>query len=118
MFMTVAMSSYSIFRAITSMNLRDVDSTLEWLGFARDARLASAAYTDLPELTQALYEAYVRESMKLVHAGFSGVSNRESIVMELALRHLKDAVQTCRADDREFDHRIGPAYQEVETPTV
>lgn len=77
MFMTIAMSAYAVLKAIIAMHQHNFSETLQWLMLAREARFASAAYTDLPVLTQPLYEAYVRESMKLVHPGFSGVSNSE-----------------------------------------
>jgi hypothetical protein len=113
MFMTIAMSSYAIGRALRAIHRRDLLASLEWLGFAREARYASSAYTDLPALRQTLYEAYLRESMKCVHPGFSGVSNLESIMMELALRQLKQAVIACQAEDRAFAQRIGTACEEV-----
>jgi hypothetical protein len=113
MFMTIAMSSYAVTQAIRTIARRELSATLSWLGFAREARYAAAAYTDLGALTQPLYEAYVRESMKLVHPGFSGVSNLESIKMELCLRELKEALLTCMHSDREFVMSIDQACEEV-----
>lgn len=113
MFMTTAMSSYAVTRATEAIASRERSTALLWLGFTREARNASAAYTDLPPLTQPLYEAYVRESMKLVHPGFSGVSNLESIKMELCLRKLRNTLSACMDSDREFALSIDPACEEV-----
>src|SRR3954468_6611094 len=113
MFMTVAMSAYAVTQAIRAIARRELPASLSWLGFAREARHAAAAYTDLRALTQPLYEAYLRESMKLVHPGFSGVSNLESIQMELGLRALKEALAACRLSDRDFAASIEPACKEV-----
>jgi hypothetical protein len=51
--------------------------------------------------------------MKLVHPGFSSVSNLESIQMELGLRALKEALAACRLSEREFATSIDPACKEV-----
>ena len=113
LFMTVAMSSYATLRAIDAIRCRDLQATLEWLELAREARFASAAYTHMEALTLPLYEAYVRESMKLVHPGFSGVSNLESVRMEQSLRELKEAAQACRAEDRGFAAEIERAHEQL-----
>lgn len=113
LFMTVAMSSYAIARSIDAIGCRDLPAVLDWLELAREARFASAAYTHMDALTLPLYEAYVRESMKLVHPGFSGVSNLESVRMEQSLRDLKEAVQGCLAEDRAFAAAIEGAHERV-----
>src|SRR4051794_30370450 len=43
MFMTIAMGAYAVTRAIRSIARRELPATLSWLGYAREARLASAA---------------------------------------------------------------------------
>ena len=111
--MTIAMSAYAVSRALQALARRDLSDTIEWLNLAGEARQASAAYTDLPALTQALYETYVRESMKLVHPGFSGVSNLESIRMELAMRELKQAFLTCQRDDFPLAQSISKAHEHM-----
>jgi hypothetical protein len=113
MFITVGMAAYAVRRGVRAITSRDAAEADGWLGFARYARLASAAYTDLPALTRPLYEAYVRQSMRQVHPGFSGVSNLEAITMELALRELKAAVQECQAADRRFAAELAAAVDGV-----
>lgn len=71
----------------------DLDRVAELSGRAVDCRRASAAYTSLPFLNREGYEAYIRESMKCVHPGFSGVSNREAMALEKSLGRLKRAQQ-------------------------
>jgi hypothetical protein len=113
LFMTVAMSSYAVLRAIDAIRIRDLPAVVEWLTLASEARFASAAYTHMDALTQPLYEAFVRESMKLVHPGFSGVSNLESVRMEQSLRELKDAAQACLAVDRGFAAGFERAHERL-----
>jgi hypothetical protein len=98
MFMSTGLSACCItivsglIRDQTSLEI-ETDEITHYLELAHYARLASAAYTGLPHLTRDLYEAYIRESMRLVHPGFSGVSNQEAIAMEKSLHELKN-VQT------------------------
>ena len=82
----------------------------QYLEMARDARLASAAYTGLPHLSRELYEVYIRESMRLVHPGFSGVSNQESVAMERSLHDLKQAQRELVHQDAKMAANLAPWF--------
>ena len=92
MFISTGISAYCVNQVTRLIDEgADKDKIVEFVDLAIDCRLASAAYTSLPHLTKELFESYLRESMKQVHPGFSGVSNREAISMETSLRGLKTA---------------------------
>jgi hypothetical protein len=92
MFIATGISAYCVMQIIQHIKQEeDLETIRHFIQLAVDCRLSSAAYTSLPHLTKELYEAYIRESMMLVHPGFSGVSNQEAITMEHALRELKKA---------------------------
>lgn len=84
-----------------------------WTDLATRCRLASAVYTNLPHLTRELYVAYLRESMKTVHQGFSGVSNMEAIVMESSLKTLKHAFKETRKTSSLYEKTCKPFYEKV-----
>ena len=92
MFIATGISAYCVIQIIQHIKQgEDLETIRYFIQLAIDCRLSSAAYTSLPHLTKELYEAYIRESMMLVHPGFSGVSNQEAITMEHCLRELKKA---------------------------
>ena len=92
MFMAIGMAAHCVSKIIELVAQNaDLAEIKKFIQLAVDCRLSSAAYTSLPFLTRELYEAYIRESMKTVHPGFSGVSNQEAIAMETSLRQLKAA---------------------------
>ena len=77
MFISTGIAAFSIIRMIEHIkSAASVEEIGEWAELATSCRLASAVYTDLPSLSREHYEAYVRESMRTVNEGFSGVSNR------------------------------------------
>lgn len=84
-----------------------------WTDLATNCRLASALYTDLPYLTRERYVAYLRESMKTVHQGFSGVSNMEAIVMESSLKTLKHAFKETKSKSSAYSQLCEPFYEKV-----
>jgi hypothetical protein len=87
-----------------------VQDIYQYLEMARDARMASAAYTGLPHLSLELYEVYIRESMRLVHPGFSGVSNQESVAMEKKLHDLKQAQRELVQRDADKGAELAPWF--------
>jgi hypothetical protein len=92
MFISTGISAYCVNQITRLIDEEEDDGQiLEYIDLAIACRLASAAYTSLPYLTKELYESYIRESMKQVHPGFSGVSNQEAISMEKSIRQLKKA---------------------------
>ncbi|MEZ4457644.1 MAG: hypothetical protein R2882_14015 [Gemmatimonadales bacterium] len=92
---------------------RGPDEVIPVAELAVACRHASAAYTSLPHLDRDLYEAYVRESMRLVHPGFSGVSNREAIAVEASLRRLKTAQAGLASADGALARSLEPALDAV-----
>lgn len=90
MFMATGIAAQCVFSLSDALR-RDLESDeiQSWIQLCIDCRLASAVHTDLPYFTRERYVGYVRESMKKVHEGFSGVSNLASIMMEASLKELK-----------------------------
>lgn len=120
MFISTGLSAYctkivsDLIRVQTTLDI-ETDKVIHYLELARDARLASAAYTGLPYLTKDLYESYIRESMKLVHPGFSGVSNQEANAMEKSLHDLKNTQTDLAYRNKSLAARLSVYFKELYT---
>ncbi|MGE3615898.1 MAG: hypothetical protein AB7L66_08485, partial [Gemmatimonadales bacterium] len=114
MFFTTGICASAVHRIAGYLDERRApDEVIPVAELAVACRHASAAYTSLPHLDRELYEAYVRESMMLVHPGFSGVSNREAIAMEASLRRLKTAQTGLASADGALARSLEPALEAV-----
>lgn len=114
MFMSTGISATCVLRVAELIDQRmEPDMIRDYIELAVDCRHSSAIYTSLPYLSQKLYEAYIRESMMLVHPGFSGVSNQEAITMEKSLRCLKKAQANLRTENPELSKTLSPDIERI-----
>jgi len=91
MFMTVGAASAALTGALTSIDNANLEGAIQYLQIAQHLRLASAVYTYLPTVGPEVYERFLRQAMKRVRPGFSGVSSREAIAFGSLLKRVREA---------------------------
>ena len=91
MFLTVGAACTALTLALSRVGEGDAASAVRFLGVAEGLRRASSVYTYLPKVDQGVYESFLRQAMRMVRPGFSGVSSREAVAFSRLIQRLRAA---------------------------
>lgn len=92
-FLSLNIATFAARQAHQAAQKREVASLALWLDRLTTLRLASVSFTcSAANLTQEVYETYIRPSMRSMRADFSGVSSPDNGVYSTALAEMKEAV--------------------------
>lgn len=118
-FLSLNVATFAAGQACIAAKAADVNSLASWLNRLRILRLASVAFTcTAANLTQEVYESYIRPAMQCMRADFSGVSSPDNGVYAAGLAQMKEAIgellPTLSAAPAQTIHVALAAYGEAE----